>query len=113
LNSPTVPDTSERAELRRAVRELCDQFGESIGSSAISTANIPRSSSDADQGRLSIGVDTDRVWGLGLGINEAAIILEEINRSGGHAAACHAQMYTMAALLRHGSEEQRSATCPR
>ena len=43
----------------------------------------------------------------GLGIAEAAIILEEINRGGGNAGACHAQMYTMGTLLRHGSAEQK------
>ena len=45
--------------------------------------------------------------GAGLGITEASIILEEINRSGGNAGACHAQMYTMGTLLRHGSAEQK------
>ncbi len=42
--------------------------------------------------------------GMGLGVTEASIILEEVNRSGGSASACHAQMYIMAALLRHGSD---------
>ena len=46
--------------------------------------------------------------GLGLSLLEASIILEEVNRSGGSAAACHAQMYIMGALLKHGSEEQLS-----
>lgn len=50
--------------------------------------------------------------GMGLGIGEASIVLEEINRSGGHSAACHAQMYTMGALLRHGSEEQKQRYLP-
>jgi acyl-CoA dehydrogenase len=45
--------------------------------------------------------------GTGLGITEASIILEEINRSGGVATACHAQMYTMGTLLRHGNDEQK------
>ena len=45
--------------------------------------------------------------GSGLGILEASIILEEINASGGNSAACHAQMYTMGTLLRHGTEEQK------
>jgi len=49
---------------------------------------------------------------MGLGITEASIILEEINRSGGNATACHAQMYTMGTLLRHGSEEQKHRYLP-
>ena len=50
--------------------------------------------------------------GPGLGMTEAALILEEINRSGGNAAACHAQMYTMGTLLRHGSAEQKERWLP-
>jgi acyl-CoA dehydrogenase len=50
--------------------------------------------------------------GPGLGMAEAALILEEINRSGGNAAACHAQMYTMGTLLRHGSTEQKRRWLP-
>src|SRR5207245_3620147 len=45
--------------------------------------------------------------GAGLGIMEAALILEEINRSGGNGGACHAQMYIMGTVLRHGSEPQK------
>jgi acyl-CoA dehydrogenase len=51
--------------------------------------------------------------GMGLSVTEAAIILEEINRSGANAGACHAQMYTMGTLLRHGSEEQKRAYLPK
>jgi acyl-CoA dehydrogenase len=51
--------------------------------------------------------------GSGLGIREASIILEEINRSGGNAAACHAQMYIMGTLLRHGSDEQKRLYLPK
>ncbi len=50
--------------------------------------------------------------GSGLGLREAAAILEEIHKSGGNGAACHAQMYTMGTLLRHGSEEQKRACLP-
>ncbi len=51
--------------------------------------------------------------GRGMRLTEASVILEEIHRSGGNAAACHAQMYTMGALLRHGSDEQKTAWLPR
>src|SRR5215468_9588157 len=51
--------------------------------------------------------------GTGLGITEASIILEEINRSGGVATVCHAQMYTMGTLLRHGNEEQKRRYLPK
>ena len=49
--------------------------------------------------------------GGGLGVTEASVILEEVNRSGANSGACHAQMYIMGALLRHGSEAQKRATC--
>src|SRR6185437_5502925 len=48
-----------------------------------------------------------------LGIIEAALILEEINRSGGNGGACHAQMYIMGTVLRHGSEEQKRRVLPK
>src|SRR5205807_2209672 len=51
--------------------------------------------------------------GAGLGLLEAGLILEEINRSGGNAGACHAQMYIMGTLLRHGSEAQKQAFLPK
>ena len=51
--------------------------------------------------------------GAGLTMLDGSIILEEINHSGGNAAACHAQMYTMASLLKHGNEEQKRRYLPR
>ena len=85
----------------------------STGSSAIATVEYPEEfvQTLTKAGYLSALIPTE-YGGLGLGITEAAIILEEINRSGGHAAACHAQMYTMAALLRHGSEAQKKRYLP-
>jgi len=50
--------------------------------------------------------------GSGLGLTEASVIMEEINRSGGNAGACHGQMYNMGTLLRHGSEAQKRAWLP-
>ena len=51
--------------------------------------------------------------GAGLGLAEASVILEEINRSGGNSGACHGQLYNMGTLLRHGSEEQKREYLPR
>jgi acyl-CoA dehydrogenase len=51
--------------------------------------------------------------GAGLSLTAASVILEEINASGGNAAACHAQMYTMGTILRHGSDEQKRRFLPR
>ena len=55
----------------------------------------------------------ERFGGVGVGICEASIILEEVHRSGGNAAACHAQMYIMGTLLRHGSGEQKQKYLPK
>lgn len=51
--------------------------------------------------------------GSGLGISAACAILEEIHKSGGNAAACHAQMYTMGTVLRHGSDAQKAEYLPK
>src|SRR5690606_16870237 len=51
--------------------------------------------------------------GSGLGLTEASIIMEEINRAGGNSGACHGQMYNMNTLVRHGSEEQRKRYLPK
>lgn len=104
----TSADTPEHAELRRAVRQLCDQFGEEYWQQRDLNREYPEQfvATLTKAGYLAALIPTE-YGGLGLGITEAAIILEEVNRSGGHAAACHAQMYTMGALLRHGSDEQK------
>jgi acyl-CoA dehydrogenase len=101
-------DTPEHAELRRDVRQLCHQFGEEYWQQRDLNREYPEQfvATLTTAGYLSALIPTE-YGGLGLGITEAAIILEEVNRSGGHAAACHAQMYTMGALLRHGSDEQK------
>ena len=76
-------------------------------------ARVPRSVRRcADRGWLPGRADPQRVRRAGLGITEGWIVLEEINRSGGHSAACHAQMYTMGALLKHGSEAQKQRYLP-
>ena len=61
----------------------------------------------ADRGGLPVGADPRGVWRVGPGPAARRAILEEIHRSGCNGAACHAQMYTMGTLLRHGSEAQK------
>ncbi len=65
-----------------------------------------------DNGYLSVLIP-EKFGGSGLGITAAAAIMEEIHKSGSNGAACHAQMYTMGSILRHGSEEQKILTYPR
>ena len=63
-------------------------------------------------GWLAALIPTD-YGGSGLGLVEASVIMEEINRAGGNAGACHGQMYNMGTLLRHGSAAQKAAFLPR
>ena len=102
-----------REQLATAVRALCADFGHDYWQRADESRAYPREFVDAltDAGYLACLIP-ERYGGMGLGVREACVILEEINRSGGNAAACHAQMYTMGTLLRHGSEDQKRRYLP-
>jgi acyl-CoA dehydrogenase len=99
--------------LRRNVRDLCGRFPDTYWRELETRRAYPdefvRTLTSA--GYLASLIPQE-YGGAGLGITEAAIILEEINRSGATAAACHAQMYIMGTLLRHGSEKQKQAYLP-
>ena len=98
--------------IRDAVRDLCarfpDEYWRSLEPDTYPSEFIAALSS---HGWLAALIP-EQYGGAGLGITEASVILEEINASGGNAAACHAQMYTMGTLLRHGSDEQRARYLP-
>ncbi len=101
------------AELRSAVRKLCERFPDEYWRDLDSDDGYPTDFLKAmtDAGYLGALIPPE-YGGSGLGITEASIILEEVNRSGGNAAAGHAQMYIMGTLLRHGSEEQKQRYLP-
>jgi acyl-CoA dehydrogenase len=103
--SIATPD--ELVEIRRAVRDLCDRFPGEYWRS-LEPDRYPEEFVQAltDHGWLA-SLIPEEYGGAGLGLTAASVILEEINASGGNAAACHAQMYTMGTLLGHGSEEQK------
>ncbi|MGZ3665904.1 MAG: acyl-CoA dehydrogenase family protein [Ktedonobacterales bacterium] len=100
-------------EIRSAVRQLCARFDLDYWQACDEAKAYPEDFVRAmgEAGWLGALIP-EAYGGGGLGLTEAAIILEEINRSGGSGAACHAQMYTMGALLRHGSEEQKRRYLP-
>jgi acyl-CoA dehydrogenase len=107
-----VPE--EHAAIRGAVRELCttsfpDAYWRSIDRDKAYPTTFVRALTDA--GWLSVLIPSE-YGGAGLGIAEASIILEEINRSGGNAGPTHAQMYIMGVVLRHGSAEQKARYLP-
>ena len=103
----------EVAEIREAVRELCSRFGNEYWR-GLEPDRYPQEFVDTltQEGWLSVLIP-EQYGGAGLGLGVASVILEEINASGGNAAACHAQMYTMGTLLRHGSDEQKERWLPR
>ncbi len=106
--------TELEAEIRAGVRKLCERFGDGYWREVDEKRAYPDAfvHTMTDAGYLSILIP-EVYGGSGLGIREASIVLEEINRSGGNAAACHAQMYIMGTLLRHGSEEQKRLYLPK
>ena len=100
-------------EVRRAVRELCAGFPATYWR-GLEPSTYPEEFVETltEQGWLSALIP-EEFGGAGLGLTAASIILEEINASGGNAAACHAQMYTMGTILRHGSIEQKESLLPK
>ena len=101
-------------DLRTAVREICAGFPDSYWRQLDTERGYPEAFVKVltDAGFLAALIP-EEFGGSGLGILEASIILEEINRSGGNAGACHAQMYIMGTVLRHGSAEQKARYLPK
>jgi alkylation response protein AidB-like acyl-CoA dehydrogenase len=95
------------------VRDLCRRFPAEYWRETDEARRYPDEFVRAvtEAGWLAVLIP-EEFGGAGLGTYEASLVLEEINRSGGNAAACHAQMYTMGALLRHGSAEQKRRWLP-
>jgi acyl-CoA dehydrogenase len=101
-------------EIREPVRALCGRYSGEYWRKLDEAREYPEEFVAAltNAGWLAALIPTD-YGGAGLGITEASVILEEINRTGGNSAACHAQMYIMGTILRHGSEDQKRRYLPR
>jgi acyl-CoA dehydrogenase len=101
-------------DIRDAVRALCAQFPDEYHRKIDAARGYPEAFVDAltKAGWLAAMIPQD-YGGSGLGLTEASVILEEINRSGGNSGACHGQMYNMGTLLRHGSEAQKKRYLPK
>ncbi|MFZ3579364.1 acyl-CoA dehydrogenase family protein [Virgibacillus sp. DJP39] len=111
----TVKSTKEEIEMiRSSVKSLCERFPESYWRETDEKKEYPEEFIKAltEEGWLSVLIP-EEYGGAGLGLTEAGVILEEINRSGGNAGAGHAQMYTMGAILRHGNEDQKQRYLPK
>jgi acyl-CoA dehydrogenase len=107
------PRAADYQDYRRAIRELCATFGNEYWRGLDERAEYPEAFVKAlsDAGWLAALIPAE-YGGGGLGVTEASVILEEINRSGANSGACHAQMYIMGALVRHGSDEQKQRYLP-
>jgi acyl-CoA dehydrogenase len=106
--------TDQYQEIRDAVRDLCSNFPADYHRKIDEERGYPEAFVDAltKAGWLAAMIP-EGYGGSGLGLSEASVIMEEINRSGGNSGACHGQMYNMGTLLRHGSEEQKRKYLPR
>jgi len=101
-------------DIREAVRKLCAGFPGEYWRNLDRKRSYPTDFVDAltNSGFLSALIPTE-YGGSGLGVQEAGAILEEIHASGCNGGACHAQMYTMGTILRHGNNQQKETYLPK
>jgi len=104
----------EHQDIRDAVRALCAGFPDEYHRKVDEKRGYPEEFVDAltKAGWLAAMIPQE-YGGSGLGLTEATVIMEEINRAGGNSGACHGQMYNMGTLLRHGSEAQKRLYLPK
>lgn len=101
-------------DIRDAVRNLCQQFPDEYHRKIDAQRAYPEEFVEAlTKAGWMAALIPQEYGGSGLGLTEASVIMEEINRSGGNSGACHGQMYNMGTLLRHGSKEQKEFYLPR
>jgi len=101
-------------DIREAVRDLCAQFPDEYHRKIDAARTYPQEFVEAlTQAGWLAALIPQEYGGSGLGQHEASVIMEEINRCGGNAGACHGQMYNMGTLLRHGSQAQKDFYLPK
>lgn len=109
-----MPSSDAYQDIRDAVRSLCAQFPDEYHRKVDQERAYPEAFVDAltRAGWMAALIPTE-YGGSGLGLTEASVIMEEINRAGGNSGACHGQMYNMGTLLRHGSKAQKELYLPK
>ncbi len=106
--------TDQYQELRDAIRALCATFPPEYHRKIDHDRGYPEDFVDAlTKAGWMAALIPEEYGGSGLGLAEASVIMEEINRSGGNSGACHGQMYNMGTLLRHGSDAQKQHYLPK
>ena len=101
-------------EIRASVKALCARYGEDYWLRLDATHDYPTEFvRELTTAGFLTALIPEAYGGAGLGVLEAAAIMEEISRSGAHAGACHAQMYVMGSILRHGSDAQKQQYLPK
>jgi acyl-CoA dehydrogenase len=105
--------TEDQKALCQSVRALCAKYPETYWRELDAKTEYPHAFVKAlTEGGFLAALIPEKYGGMGLGVMEGALILEEINRSGANGGPTHAQMYTMGTVLRHGSESQKEAYLP-
>ncbi|EHR69604.1 acyl-CoA dehydrogenase [Burkholderiales bacterium JOSHI_001] len=105
--------TDKYQDIRDGVRALCAGFPAEYHRQIDAARGYPEAFVDAlTRAGWMAALIPQEYGGSGLGLAEASVIMEEVNRSGGNAGACHGQMYNMGTLLRHGSVEQKQRWLP-
>ena len=109
-----MPSKEQCPEIRDEVRKLCSKYPDEYWRKLDKEDDYPVQFVQelTDAGWLAALIP-EQYGGSGLSVREASVILEEVNRSGGNSAACHAQMYIMGTLLRHGNDEQKARYLPK
>ena len=109
-----IPTQDDHADIREAVRDLCAAYDGAYWRKVDEARGYPEDFANAlTKGGWLAALIPQEYGGSGLGLIEASIVMEEINRSGGNSGAVHGQMYNMSTLLRAGSQEQKQAYLPR
>jgi len=107
-------NTDQYQDIRDAIRDLCKQFPDEYFRKVDEARGYPEEFVNAlTQAGWMAALIPQEYGGSGLGLTEASVIMEEINRCGGNSGACHGQMYNMGTLLRHGSVEQKNFYLPK
>ena len=106
-------DPDDHKEIREAVRKLCERFPDAYWRAHDAARSYPAEFVAAltQAGYLAVLIP-EEFGGSGLGLSAAAAVLEEIQRAGCNGAGCHAQMYVMGTILRHGSDAQKQRYLP-